>query len=56
MTTNAVVVGAGVIGASVALELARRGFGVTVVDAGEQAGGASTSASSTVVRFHYSTF
>jgi sarcosine oxidase, subunit beta len=56
MTTDAVVVGAGVIGASVALELARRGFDVTVVDAGEQVGGASTSASSTVVRFHYSTF
>ena len=56
MTTDAVVVGAGVIGASVALELARRGFAVTVVDAGEQVGGASTSASSTVVRFHYFTF
>jgi sarcosine oxidase, subunit beta len=56
MPTDAVVVGAGVIGASVALELARRGFDVTVVDQGEQAGGGSTSASSSVVRFHYSTF
>ena len=56
MRTDAVVVGAGVIGASVALELARRGMDVTVVDQGRQAGAASTSSSSTVVRFHYSTF
>ncbi len=52
---DAVVVGAGVIGASVALELARGGRSVVVVDKGPAAGAGSTSSSSAIVRFSYST-
>ncbi len=52
---DAVVVGAGVIGASIALELQRHGRRVIVVDKGDAVGGASTSSSSSIVRFTYST-
>lgn len=52
---RALVVGAGVIGSSVALELARSGADVTVVDRAGAAGHGSTSASSAVVRFNFST-
>lgn len=58
MTTrsaDAVVIGAGVIGSSVALELARSGRDVVVVDRGPAAGAGSTSASAAIVRFSYST-
>lgn len=55
ITADAVVVGAGVIGSSVAYELARRGRDVVVVDKNTSAGQGSTSASSAVVRFNYST-
>ncbi|WP_020666173.1 NAD(P)/FAD-dependent oxidoreductase [Amycolatopsis nigrescens] len=55
MATDVVVVGSGVIGASVALELARSGWRVTVVDKAGGAGHGSTSASSAVVRFNFST-
>ena len=58
MTTrsaDAVVIGAGVIGSSVALELARGGRRVVVVDRGPAAGAGSTSASSAIIRFSYST-
>ncbi len=51
--TSAVVVGAGIIGCSIALELARRGWDVTVVDKGSTPGCGSTSASSAMVRFNY---
>jgi sarcosine oxidase, subunit beta len=54
-TADAVVVGAGVIGMSTALELARTGRRVVVVDKLPGPGQGSTSASSTVVRFNYST-
>ncbi|MGD9705461.1 MAG: NAD(P)/FAD-dependent oxidoreductase [Acidimicrobiia bacterium] len=54
-TADAVVIGAGVIGCSVGLELARRGHRVVVVDKGPAAGAGSTSSSSAVVRFNYST-
>lgn len=50
------IIGAGVIGCSVAYALARRGHSVCVVDRGPGAGSGSTSASSAVVRFNYSTF
>lgn len=53
--TDAVVIGAGVIGASVALELARGGRRVVVVDKGPGPGAGSTSASSAIIRFSYST-
>jgi glycine/D-amino acid oxidase-like deaminating enzyme len=52
---DAVVIGAGVIGAAVALELARSGRSVIVVDKGPAPGAGSTSASSSIIRFSYST-
>jgi sarcosine oxidase, subunit beta len=52
---DAVVIGAGVIGASVALELARGGRSVVVVDKGPSAGSGSTSSSVSIIRFSYST-
>lgn len=52
---DAVVIGAGVIGSSVALELARAGRSVVVVDKGPGPGAGSTSASSAIIRFSYST-
>ncbi|UMP00070.1 FAD-binding oxidoreductase [Amycolatopsis sp. EV170708-02-1] len=55
MATDVVVIGAGVMGASIAWELARRGRRVTVVDKAGGAGHGSTSASSAVVRFNFST-
>lgn len=53
---DAVVVGAGVLGSAVAFGLARRGLGVAVVDGREGPGLGTTSASSSIVRFTYSTF
>lgn len=53
---DAVIIGAGVIGGSIALELARDGRRVVVVDKGPGPGTGSTSASSACVRFHYSTW
>ena len=50
------VIGAGVIGSSIALQLKRLGHDVTVVERNSAAGMGSTSASSAVVRFNYSTF
>ncbi|MDW3216520.1 MAG: FAD-dependent oxidoreductase [Ilumatobacteraceae bacterium] len=52
---GAIVIGAGVIGSSVALELARGGRSVVVIDKGPGAGAGSTSASSAIIRFSYST-
>ena len=54
MTT--IVIGAGVIGSAIALELARRGHRVTVVDSRGGPGYGSTSASSAMVRYHYHHF
>lgn len=51
-----VVIGAGVIGSSIALQLCRGGHEVTVIDRNSKPGQGSTSASSAVVRFNYSTF
>jgi sarcosine oxidase, subunit beta len=55
VTADAIVIGAGIIGSSVALELARLGLRVVVVDKGAGPGYGSTSASSAIVRFNYST-
>lgn len=52
---DAIVIGAGVIGSAVALELARGGRSVIVVDKGPAAGAGSTSSSSSIIRFSYST-
>ncbi|WP_030925694.1 NAD(P)/FAD-dependent oxidoreductase [Streptosporangium amethystogenes] len=56
MNADAVVVGAGVIGASIAYELAGAGLSVLVVDKADSAGHGSTGASSAVVRFNFSTW
>jgi glycine/D-amino acid oxidase-like deaminating enzyme len=53
--TDVVVVGAGVMGGSIALELAKRGLSVVVIDKLGAPGHGSTSASSAIVRFNYST-
>src|SRR3954447_7972033 len=53
---DAGVVVAGVIGCAVALELARAGREVVVVDRAAGPGQGSTSASSAVIRFNYSTW
>jgi glycine/D-amino acid oxidase-like deaminating enzyme len=52
---RAVVIGAGVIGSAIALELARAGWATTLLDRGHAPGHGSTAASSAVVRFTYST-
>lgn len=54
-TVDVIVIGAGVVGTSIALELSRGGRSVTVVDRSGGVGHGSTSASSGIVRFHYST-
>jgi len=53
---HVVVIGAGVIGSSISLQLTRNGHKVTVIDRNPAAGLGSTSSSSAVVRFNYSTF
>lgn len=58
MTTtasDAVIIGAGVIGSSIAYALAAQGRSVTVIDKAGAPGHGSTSASSAIIRFSYST-
>lgn len=55
-TADAVIIGAGVVGSSTALELSRRGLNVLVVEKAGGAGMGSTSASSAIIRFNYSTW
>jgi glycine/D-amino acid oxidase-like deaminating enzyme len=55
VTADAIVIGAGVIGSSAALELSRLGLKVVVADKAGGPGHGSTSASSAIVRFNYST-
>jgi len=54
LASHAAIVGAGVIGCSIALELRRRGFDVSVLDRNGEAGHGSTSASCGIVRRYYS--
>lgn len=54
--SDVIVVGSGIVGASTALELSRAGRRVTVVDKAGGPGHGSTSASSAIVRFNYSTW
>lgn len=54
-TADVVVIGAGVIGCSVAYALAGRGHAVLVVDRLGGPGQGSTSASSAIIRYNYST-
>jgi glycine/D-amino acid oxidase-like deaminating enzyme len=53
---DVVVIGAGVIGSAIALELSRDDHRVVVVDKAGGVGHGSTSASSAIVRFNYSTW
>ena len=54
MERHAAIIGAGVIGCSIALELRRVGFAVSVLDRNGEAGHGSTSASCGIVRRFYS--
>lgn len=54
MSASAIVVGSGVMGASIAFSLARRGYAVTVVDKKSGPAQGSTGATSAIVRFTYS--
>lgn len=52
---DAVIIGAGIIGANIGLELARKGFKTLNLDALPAAGYGSTSNSCAIIRTHYST-
>jgi glycine/D-amino acid oxidase-like deaminating enzyme len=54
-TADAIVIGTGIIGAAVAYELALTGLRVVSVDRLGDVGSGSTSSSSSIIRFHYST-
>lgn len=54
-TADIVIIGAGVIGAATAFELAKRGHRVLNLDRYAEAGHGSTSGSCAIVRVHYST-
>ena len=56
MKTDVVIIGGGVMGASIALELSKTGRKVIVLDKGGVPGAGSTSASSAIIRFTYSNF
>ncbi|GAB4137425.1 MAG: hypothetical protein Tsb0016_02620 [Sphingomonadales bacterium] len=55
MTKKVIIIGAGVIGCAVALELSRRGYQTLNIDKNAAAGAGSTSSSCAIVRFSYST-
>ena len=52
---QAVIIGGGVIGCAIALQLARKGYRTTNVDKNAEVGSGSTSNSCAIVRFSYST-
>jgi sarcosine oxidase subunit beta len=54
--TDVVIIGGGIMGASIALELSKHGRKVIVLDKGGAPGAGSTSASSAIIRFTYSNF
>lgn len=53
---DAIIIGAGVIGACTALELARKGWKTVSIDKAPEAGYGSTSASCAIIRTYYSAF
>lgn len=55
-TADAIIIGAGVIGAAVAYELSSRGMRTLTLDRNTQAGHGSTAGSCACIRMHYSTF
>ena len=52
---DVIIIGAGVIGAATAFELAKQGYRTLSVDANAEAGHGSTSGSCAIIRVHYST-
>ena len=52
---DAIIIGAGIIGASIALELSRKGYRTLNLDKLGVAGAGSTVNSCAIVRTHYST-
>jgi len=55
-TTDAIIIGSGVIGSAIAFELAKAGMKTLNVDRNSQIGHGSTSGSCAIIRMHYSTF
>jgi len=55
-TADVIIIGTGVIGTAIALELARSGLKTLSVDRNLQIGHGSTSGSCAIIRMHYSTF
>lgn len=55
-TADAIIIGAGVIGAAVAFELSKQGMKTLTLDKNKQAGHGSTAGSCACIRMHYSTF
>ena len=53
---EAVIIGGGIIGCGIAYELSRRGVRTAVIEKNVGAGEGSTSASSAIIRFTYSTY
>jgi sarcosine oxidase subunit beta len=54
-TADAIIIGAGVIGAAVAFEMAKKGWKTLSIDRNTQAGHGSTAGSCAIIRMHYST-
>lgn len=54
-TADALIIGAGVIGAAVAFEMAKSGYKTLTIDRNAQAGHGSTAGSCAIIRMHYST-
>ncbi|MCG8376436.1 MAG: FAD-binding oxidoreductase, partial [Chlorobiales bacterium] len=52
---DAIIIGAGVIGAAIGFELAKKGYQTLNLDFNPTSGYGSTSASCAIVRAHYST-
>ena len=52
---DAIIIGAGIIGSCLALEMARRGWQTLTLDKLPTAGYGSTSVSCAIIRTHYST-
>jgi len=53
---DAIIIGAGVIGAAIGYEMAKKGQKTINIDMGPEAGYGSTAASCAIIRVHYSTF
>lgn len=53
---EAIIIGAGVIGAAIALELSKKGYRVFCIDKNSEPGAGTTATSCAIVRAHYSTY